>query len=76
MISRRCQSRAGTMPTWLAALISGGNGAEAVRHFLLGAPLPVPHLPSRMGTPSSPGLLIHVARSPLPFPLGQSRTGR
>jgi hypothetical protein len=47
-----------------------------VRHFLQGAPLPVPRLPSRMGTPASPGLLIHTARRPLPLPLGQRRTGR
>ena len=47
-----------------------------MRHFLQGAPLPVPRLPSRMGTPASPGLLIHTARRPLPLPLGQRRTGR
>ena len=47
-----------------------------MRHFLQGAPLPVPRLPSRMGTPATPRLLIHPARSPLPLPLGQCRTGR
>ena len=47
-----------------------------MRHFLQGAPLPVLRLPSRMGAPASPGLLIHTARPPLSLPLGQRRTIR
>jgi hypothetical protein len=55
---------------------SRGRRGIFVRHFLQGAPLPVPRLPSRMGTPASPGPLIHTARRPLPLPLGQRRTSR